>query len=86
MKQINSINNLLEVGEIFGDNIKKKILDDYRNINKYSKNNICFEYEKKYKLLKENDNIFFEHLGKYNIKIRILLYNNETLVKYLSII
>jgi len=86
MNQVSSINNLLEVGEILGDNIKKKILDDYMNINKYTKNNICYEYEKKYKLLKENNNIFFEHLGKYNIKIRILLYNNESLIKYLSII
>ena len=86
MNQVSSINNLLEVGEILGDNIKKKILDDYMNISKYTKNNICYEYEKKYKLFKENNNIFFEHLGKYNIKIRILLYNNESLIKYLSII
>ena len=86
MNQVSSINNLLEVGEILENNIKKKILNDYMRINKYSKDFICFKYHNNYKLLKENDNIFFEHIGKYNIRIRIFIYNNESLVKYLSII
>ena len=86
MNQVNSINNLLEVGEILENNIKKKILNDYMRINKYSKDYICFKYQNKYKLIKENNQIFFENLGDYNIKIRIFIYNNESLVKYLSII
>ena len=81
-----SINDLLEVGEILGSDVKKKILNDYIKIFKYSNNNICFEYQNKYKLIKENNNIFLEHLCKYNIKTRILLNNNESFIKYLSII
>ena len=86
MNQVNIINNLLEIGEVYGNDYKKKILHDYINIFIYSKNNICFEYQNKYKLIKENNQIFFENLGDYNIKIRILLYNTESLIKYLSII
>ena len=86
MKQVNIINNLLEIGEIYGNDYKKKILHDYINIFKNSNNNICFEYQNKCKLIKENNKIFFENLGEYHIKIRILLYNTESLVKFLSII